>query len=265
MKTYLVEGHSTLDRVDAESWDAAEAKLAGAGTVIGELVEESKSRAMAFGLIEIKFAEDGTGAKSFTGYGAIFGNIDQGGDKILPGAFTRTLHDFKSAGRLPTMYYQHGQRGGGPTMPVGVWTNMGEDSRGLYVEGKLADTTDGSDLYVLLKAGAIGGLSIGYRVREFARPSGEGEQRQLKALDLIEVSLVNDPMNPLARLLSVKSADEIITIRDLEDCLRDAGLSRNDAVRVCARFHAKSNQREADADAAAIADMIRKNIATLSK
>lgn len=262
MTIYLVDGNADLDRVEADTWADAEAQLAGKGEVIGELVDIAGKTACE--LTEIKFA-DGGDAMAFDGYGAIFNNVDRGGDKILPGAFTETLAEWKAGGRLPTMLYQHGQMGGGPVMPVGVYTAMEEDSQGLRVSGKLFDHTLGRDLYVALKGGAIGGLSIGYRAKELGRPPmGAAERRQIKAASLVEVSLVNDPMNQAARFTSVKSADEIMTIRDLEHSLRDAGYSKSDAVRICARFQAKADQGEPEADAAEMAALLRRNLSILS-
>jgi HK97 family phage prohead protease len=210
------------------------------------------------GLHELKFAQD-SGTMTFSGYGAVFGNIDRGGDVIERGAFSKSLDGLKSAGTLPSMFYNHGKRGGGPDMPVGVWTSMAEDSHGLRVEGKLSDTALGRDLYTLLKDGAVKGLSIGYTPDEVQhRQKPEEPKRRLKSVGLVEVSLVNDPMNPRARVENVKSADEIITIRDLEDALRDAGWSKSQAVAVCARFQAKSTQGEPDAEEVkAVADALR--------
>ncbi|WP_313670462.1 HK97 family phage prohead protease [Sandarakinorhabdus sp.] len=264
MATYLIDGNDALDRVEAETWADAEAAIAakGGGEVIGELCDEIAGKS-ACSLTEIKFADDGV-AMSFEGYGAVFNNVDRGGDKILPGAFTETLAEWKAGGRLPTMLYQHGQMGGGPVMPVGVWEQMGEDGHGLRVKGRLFDHTLGRDLYVALKGGAIGGMSIGYRAKELGRPPmGATERRQIKAASLVEVSLVNDPMNQAARFTSVKSADEIVTIRDLEHSLRDAGYSRADAVRICARFQAKADQGEPETDAAEIAALLRRNLSIL--
>ena len=177
----------------------------------------------AYSLRDLKFAQD-DGAMTFSGYGAVFGNVDHGGDLIAPGAFAKSLALHKSAGTTPAMFYEHGKYGGGPALPVGVWTSLSEDGHGLKGEGRLLDTQMGRDLYTALKAGAVSGLSIGYRVTDASpRVEPSDPKRTIKAAHLAEVSLVNDPMNPLARVSAVKSADDIKTIRDFEDFLRDAG------------------------------------------
>jgi uncharacterized protein len=204
---------------------------------------------MSFGLREFKFAQDGD-AMTLSGYGAVFGNVDAYGDMIEPGAFGKTLAAHKSAGTMPMMLLEHGA---GP-LPVGVWTGMSEDGIGLKVDGKLLDTTDGLDTYKALKAGAVSGLSIGYRPVEFEmRSKPEDPRRRLKSVELIEVSIVGMPANGRARVSSVKSADEIMTIRDLEYALRDAGLSKSEAVKVASRFQAKADRGDLGADEAAIA------------
>lgn len=268
MATFLIDGHPSLDRVEAETWAEAEAMIAGKGEVLGELVPDDEcKRASTAGvaLTELKFAAE-DGQMTFSGYGSVFNNVDLGGDKIAPGAFAETLAQHKANGTLPAMYLEHGRAGGGPVLPVGKWLAMSEDQHGLKVEGQIADTSMGQDAYKLLKMGALTGLSIGYRVREAARPAAhEDARRVIKAATLVEVSLVANPMNPAARVQAVKSADEITTIRDLEHALRDAGHSKADAVRICARFQAKSAQGEPDKEAAAIAALLRRNLLILSK
>jgi hypothetical protein len=101
---------------------------------------------------------------------------------------------------------------------------MSEDENGLLVEGRLLDTQLGLDTYKTMKAGAIGGLSIGFRATEFAmQMNPDDARRTLKAVELFEVSVVGFPANSLARVSSVKAAEDIKTLRDFETFLRDAG------------------------------------------
>jgi HK97 family phage prohead protease len=228
-KTYLVDGSATLDRVEAASWDEAEALAAKAGgTVAGELVTESKALAShQFG--EIKFADDGAAAMTFTGYGAVFNNVDEGGDMIAPGAFRKSLAEFKRRKMLPPMLMQHDQR----KLPIGVWDALVEDETGLKADGRLLDTSTGLDVYKAMKAGAISGLSIGYRPRVVAMGRTASEPfRTIKELDLVEISVVTMPMNDLARVSGVK-AEGFRSIREFESFLRDeGGFSAADAKRV---------------------------------
>ena len=121
----------------------------------------------------------------FAGYAAIFGRVDRGGDVIRAGAFARSL----SKGTVPLLWQHDAAR------PIGRIEYLKEDRRGLRVIGRLVDRRAAA----LLKARAVSGLSFGYRVRE---AKGEGP-RELIDLDLVEVSLVAQPMQRLARVHAV--------------------------------------------------------------
>jgi HK97 family phage prohead protease len=108
---------------------------------------------------EMKEAPDETGV--FAGYGATFGNVDLGRDVIAPGAFTESLAKWKAKGKLPKMFWQHNSR-----QPMGKWTEMKEDSYGLFCRGRLTKGVQVADeAYLLMLDEALDGLSIGYRDR----------------------------------------------------------------------------------------------------
>lgn len=187
-------------------------------------------------LRELKFAADeGAQAMSFTGYGAVFGNVDSYGDVIEAGAFSKFLADVKAGNQpWPAMLSQHGgwQMSAEDMTPIGVWTDFAEDGHGLKVTGQLADTPRGLEMHKLMKMSprpAIDGMSIGYIAKEWEpRSKPEDPKRKLKRIDLIEVSLVTRPANGKARVESVKND---WTERDFERLLtRDAGLSRSEAL-----------------------------------
>lgn len=187
-------------------------------------------------LRELKFAADeGAQAMSFTGYGAVFGNVDSYGDVIEAGAFSKFLADVKAGNQpWPAMLSQHGgwKMSAEDMTPIGVWTDFAEDGHGLKVTGQLADTPRGLEMYKLMKMSprpAIDGMSIGYIAKEWEpRSKPEDPKRKLKRIDLIEVSMVTRPANGKARVESVKND---WTERDFERLLtRDAGLSRSEAL-----------------------------------
>ncbi len=223
-------------------------------------------------LHEVKFASDKTGV--FSGYGAVTGNKDAGGDVIEKGAFRDTLRAWQDKGKFPPMLLQHGGGflGGAMDMlPVGKYTDMEENSKGLKLEGELfaLNTERGQYIHEGMKAGSLDGLSIGYRVKEFVLGTKPTDPRRtIKSLDLVEVSIVTFPMNDKARVGAVKSDFDP---RELEAMLREATLSRSDAVKAVATFR-KWLQREAEAPAtsprdegeAGLAAIIRSNIAKLN-
>lgn len=183
--------------------------------------------------LEVKFAGDEAGM-TFSGYGAVFDNVDSYGDVIVKGAFRDTLRDARKSGNWPAMLSQHGgwAIGADDLTPIGIWTNLEEDEKGLMVEGKLADTARGREAYALLKMQprpAITGLSIGYIAKKFTvGTKPEEPRRKLEKVELMEISLVTWPANSKARVGQVKSGD--VTERDVERLLmRDAGFSRSEA------------------------------------
>jgi len=129
----------------------------------------------------------------FSGYAAIFGEVDLSGDRIEPGAFAASLIGRRAS--EVRMLWQHD-----PARPVGRWIAIAEDRIGLKVTGEFAlDTAGGREAAALVAAGAIDGLSIGFRTRLARRGSG-GARRRLVTVDLWEISLVTFPMQAKARL-----------------------------------------------------------------
>lgn len=221
------------------------------------------------GLIEIKFAGDPADEMTFSGYGAVFGNTDAGGDVIKKGAFAQTIQEAKSSGVWPAMLEQHGDFfNGGSMTPVGVWTDLSEDDTGLAVQGKFAPTPRGQELYALAKMTprpALTGLSIGYiPVKWSINDKADGKttpRRTLEQIKLMEISLVTFPMNGKARVRNVKSED--FTERDFEQMLtRDAGFTRSEArVIINQGFKTLSAMRDAgSSELSDIALLLQKNI-----
>ena len=177
----------------------------------------------------------------FEGYGSIFGNKDLGNDVVMDGAFSRSLRTRKAKG--VKLLWQHKQ-----DMPIGVFESIKEDGDGLRVKGSLAlGTQQGKEAYELLKMGALDGLSIGYKADPKKQDYDERRKRRLlKEVDLMEISLVTFPMNPKARITSVKDACTK-TIRDWEDHLREVcGLSRS-LSKVCAKALVDTISKQRDA------------------
>ena len=181
----------------------------------------------SFQNIEFKALEDG---RTIEGYGAVFGNLDSHGDIIVPGAF-------KSSERVPRMLWQHDF-----STPIGIWESVVEDDHGLRVTGKFANTQKANEALELIKMGAVGGLSIGYRTIQ-SEDTRAG--RMLKQIDLYEISVVTLGSNDQALIDTVKAAS--MTIREAEERLRDAGFSSTVAKKLLSGgFSALSPQRDAE-------------------
>ena len=205
-----------------------------------------------FPLREIKFAGDeGVEGRTFTGYGAVFGNLDSYGDVIEKGAFKKTIREAKRTGNWPAMLMQHGgwAMSADDLTPVGIYTELDEDDNGLLVTGVIADTQRGNEALGLMKMKprpALTGLSIGYRAKKFTMGTKPEEPRRtLHEVELVEISLVTFPANPKARIGSIKSAGGL-TIRDAESALREAGFSSNEAKAIVAKGFTAIDHREGD-------------------
>ena len=155
------------------------------------------------------------------GYASVFGKRDQGGDIVTKGAYDKSLKSLEAGGRKVKMLWQHD-----PAQPIGVWNEVRADERGLYVKGRiLTDVEKGREAVALIEAGAIDGLSIGYRTVS-AQKDGKG-QRLLSELELWEVSLVTFPMLPDARVGAKGDAPDATDdlLRDLAAAFEDARLT----------------------------------------
>jgi hypothetical protein len=178
---------------------------------------------LKFTRLDLKQVEpDGT----FAGYASLFGVEDTGSDVVLPGAFRDSLA--RRGARGIKMLFQHR-----PEEPIGVWEQLKEDARGLYAKGRLMlDVARAREVLALMRAGALDGLSIGFRAVTAKRDPATGVRR-LARIDLWEISVVTFPMLADARVAHAKArpfANGAPTEREFERWLtQDAGLSRSQA------------------------------------
>jgi HK97 family phage prohead protease len=221
---------------------------------------------------EFKFTDtNGKPAGSFEGYGGVFNNIDDGGDRLLPGSFVNTLACAKATNKMPKMLLNHGglQRLGGAAphdlLPIGKWNALAEDTKGLVADGRLInlDTENGKRIYGAMKEGELNGLSMAYKALKFVRGTRAGEpKRTLSEVKLFEIGPVTFPMNGLAAITGLKSGS-ITTIREFEDFLRDVGGYSHSAAKAIAASGFKAAEPR-DEDEADLAALIRRNTAKLS-
>jgi uncharacterized protein len=147
------------------------------------------------------------------GYASLFGAQDQGGDSVAPEAYAASLRRLAEAGQRVKMLWQHD-----PSRPIGVWDEVREDARGLWVRGRLLTEVQAArEAKALLEAGAIDGLSIGYRTLRAEKAAGG---RLLREVELWEVSLVTFPMLPDARVQAHDPEAELA--RELAEAFRGA-------------------------------------------
>ncbi len=170
----------------------------------------------------------------FSGYLAVFDNIDSHGDVIRKGAFLKTIDEWKAKGKYPAIFWNHD-----PDEPIGVFTLMREDEKGLYVEGRLLilDIVRAKSTYALMKVKAIDGMSIGYITIQ-ATHDPQTMIRELLELELVEGSIVAFPSNPNSLISSVKSKlqdGELPSLPEFEKFLRESGFSKTQATVIASK------------------------------
>ena len=191
--------------------------------------------------LEVK-AEGDEGIVS--GYGSAYGNIDSDGDVIVEGAFADTI-----ARKHPSkikMLWQHDHR-----TPIGVYEKLEENSRGLKIRGRIAvgkDVPYADGAFAAIKEGLVESFSVGFITMKQSFGKHQGKNvRFIEKADLMEISPVTFPANQRAVIQSVKGLFESAeTIRDYEEALREAGLSRSEACK-CASIIYRNRQSESDA------------------
>lgn len=177
-----------------------------------------------------------TSEGEFSGYAAVFGNLDRGGDVIAKGAFDRSLKEAD----MPALLWQHN-----PNEPIGVWTDLKVDDHGLKATGKLIpEVAKGREAIALLRAGAVKGLSIGYSTKSYniikSEESPNDSYRELTDVDLWETSIVTFPMNPKATVTDVK---QLQSVREVEHLLKEAGVPSKFAKLIAAHGYTEAMKR----------------------
>ncbi len=166
-----------------------------------------------------------------------FGDVDHGGDRLLPGCLTKTLASRNAP--LPMLLHHDMKR------PIGAWKEWQERSEGLYVKGSLTlSTRDAQEAHALAKDGALTGLSIGWNAKRKSLDQRSGV-RTIEEAELFEGSLVAIPMHNRARVSAIKS---IANARDIADLLQEAGLSGRKAKAAAGAAWKSINETDVDED-----------------
>ncbi len=205
-------------------------------------------------LVVKEISETGT----FSGYASIYDIADYDDDIIASGAFGESIAALQDKGRMPAMLWQHDS-----ATPIGVYTKLQEDEKGLYCEGQLCmDCEQGAEAAALLKMGALSGMSVGFMIDAYSIDV-EKEMRIITKADLWEISIVTFPCNDSARITSVKSAlqkiDSKTKLGEVERALRDSmGLTKSQAVELVSKIKSIAlREREDENDAKLIEGIIK--------
>jgi len=164
--------------------------------------------------------KDGDGAGLVSAYLTTFGNSDVVNDIMAKGSLDKFIAKFNPQAKKLPMFYEHDH-----TSIIGEWVNLKSDDRGVVGEGVLyTETTKGSDVYKLMKRGAVSSVSIGFRSPDYEKNDDGG--RTFKEIELVETSVVLNPANDQAQIMSVKSEDGYIETAALKKHLIEGGLTK---------------------------------------
>lgn len=219
-------------------------------------------------LCQLKFDSSQEGV--FEGYASVFNGVDSDNDTILPGAFDKSL----ASGRRPKMFVNHEQH----AIPVGDWLKLDQDEKGLRVVGKIdMNHKDGLSLYSAMKRGAMDAHSIGFTLAPGDWSAKKGFEdddwstmfgnRDIKSLDLKEISIVNFPADDSARIAGVKSAIKgFESPKDFEKFLREkckfSGSEATAFISALKRaIHGERERERVNGDVLAVFDSIKRKLA----
>ena len=230
------EGYPSAGRIAWALWggDVGKTWANAKNRQLNRIDEEKQGRKpmiekkmMNFASCEVKMGDFGI----FEGYASVFDGIDSYNDSIVKGAYTDTL---ANRDRPVAMYFNHSSFRSDMPATIGKWMSMEEDSRGLYVKGQLSLGHPTADaIYASMRNETIDGLSIGFKMPQGGYEMRDGI-RYLRKIDLVEISVVDNPADNAARISldSVKADIEgIKSIREAEEFLRDAANLSNSSAK----------------------------------
>jgi len=160
---------------------------------------------------QMKVVEEEDGPGYVEGYGAVFNNIDLGGDRIIPGAFKKTIAEKLPLKRIKFVDNHNGYWGSSEDI-IGVVEGAKEDEFGLWFRAKLSKSQRAQEVREKIKDGILDALSIGYNPVKYSYEKIEGREddiRNLEEIELSEVSVVPWGMNPLATVTGVKGQENL--------------------------------------------------------
>ncbi|MDX2277725.1 MAG: HK97 family phage prohead protease [Hyphomonadaceae bacterium] len=152
-------------------------------------------------------------ARTFEGYGCVFGQIDTYRTTFEPGCFAKSLADWRSKGQWPSFYLQHDW-----DQLIGAYTEMFEDSKGLFVKGRFIESVFGDHARALVKEKIASGLSIGFvTIAERVEEADDWSKRRrfITEAELWEVSLVERPSVPGSGVTGLRQDMSVTEVGEL--------------------------------------------------
>jgi len=176
--------------------------------------------------------QDGDGKHVVEGYGAVWNNIDLGGEIIRKGTFSQSVSERVPARKVKLMA-EHFCYGGGTLECIGTVVEAKEDDFGLLFKAEIASTHTAQEVMTLIAEDHVRGLSVGYGPLDyhwaFVDSDGNeltGEDREAVGKEVLihtkaklyEITATPFPMNELAEVTAAKSVDRITaSVKSLAD------------------------------------------------
>lgn len=154
--------------------------------------------------LDVAWKDAAAGDGVLVGYASTFGNVDKGGDVVVPGAFAETIRDLKASNGIPLL----ADHVASTASVLGTIYDAKEDARGLVIWARFSSVPTAQEVRTKLREGHLSKLSIGYETLEEAYDERDGNRvRLLRKVKLWETSVVVFPMNPAASVSRVKALD----------------------------------------------------------
>lgn len=202
--------------------------------------------------LQIQAKKLGEPSGVISAYLTTFGNADVVNDIMAKGSLDSFISKFDPEAKKLPMFYEHDH-----TSIIGEWTDLKSDSRGVVGTGVLyTETTKGADVYKLMKRGAVSSVSIGFRSSDYVKNDEGG--RTFNEIELVETSVVLNPANDQAQVVSVKSDDGFIETAALKKHLMDGGLTKAECESLFLNgWKGLKMLREADAETQALSEALK--------
>lgn len=195
------------------------------------------------GACEIQVKANGN-ERTFTAYGNVKNVRDHAGDVAVDGCYQKSIERHKANGTTPKLLWSHNPF----DPPLGKIKTLEEDSKGLLFGGKISKTPRGDEIYELAKDEAIDQFSIGYLINQ-ERWNSDKAVNELVEIDVKEISFVNFACNEESVLQDIKSEimnGDMPTKRELQNLLRECGLSRKQASTIADHYNPETGKSPLD-------------------
>ncbi|OTG58881.1 peptidase U35 [Acinetobacter sp. ANC 4204] len=193
-----------------------------------------------------------TGVLRITGYAVKWDSVNHYGEKFIRGAFAEVCAAFAAGTKKVHAYYNHGWRmwflDSFMAMRIGKYLRLEEDDQGLLVELEFTPNMQWSQtIAAMVEHGTVDGFSIAFYPPSPMDMEDKGTHVEIKRADLYEISVVDEPADDAARVISEDSINGLESSSDAVELLRSLGLHGEYADKLISRLNEFSKPQETPA------------------